>query len=167
MDAPQKTGQRVSTHIFTREQVLTGASSAFVAAYSPGNLGPEALRAAYDSLVIKFSGFEEERRGLYELPEARTFFSALYENWPYGLFFLNLSSADLKTYLFCRLKSLVVERRSGGAAPKVVFSRNELFQVIGRDFDPLEKVCQRAEFGPEVFRNRARRVLKLFGFLKK
>lgn len=139
---------------------------AFVAAHAVDQVSPEVLRTSFDSLVIKLSGFENTPRGLCEIPEARDFVRTLHEQWPYGLFFLNLSSADVKTYVFCRLTTLVAERRRGGGPPKLAFSRNELFQLLGRDLDSVEQVCQRAEFGPDVFRKRARRILRLFEFLK-
>lgn len=166
MKAHPKSGERVSARTFTREQVAAQDWRVFVAAYEVNQALPEMLRESFDSLVIRFSGFEDDPRGLYENPETRDFVRTLHEQWPYGLFFLHLSSADVKSYVYCRLATLGVERRSGGGAPKLVFSRNELFQIIGRDLKSVEKACQRAEFTPDVFRNRARRILKLFGFLK-
>ena len=142
-------------------------TATFTAAYSPENMSSEALREAYDSLVIKLSGFDQDPRALYEIAEVRTFIQTLHQKWPYALFFQHVPSAELNTYVLCRLTTLVVERRSAGCAPEVAFSRNELFQVIGWDFDPLEEACRRAEFSPEMFRNRARQILNVFGFLKK
>lgn len=167
MDAHGKTGKRVSTYTFTREQVTACDFAAFTAAYSLENMSPDALREAYDSLVIKFSGFEQDPRALYEIAEARTFIRTLHQEWPYALFFLNVPAADLNTYVLCQLTTLLVEPRSSRCSHEVTFSRNELFQVLGRDFDPLETACQQAEFSAEVFRNRARQILKVFGFLKK
>ena len=165
MHKHHKAEPRVSIHTFTREQVMANDLAAFTQAYAVEALSPDALREAFNSLVIKFTGFELGPRGLYEDANARAFVRTLHEKWPHCLFYLNVPAADLKTYVLCRLTTLAVKRRSAGV-PKITFSRNELFQVIGRDFDPLEKACQRAQFSPDVFRNRARQVLKFFGFLK-
>lgn len=158
--------RRVSTHVFTREQVMQGDPTLFASAYSPDTLSAEALRDRYDSLAWSLSGFEHELRVPCELPELRAFFRALHDVWPYASYFFNLPAADLRTYLLCRLTSLTIERRTGTSAPVVSYSRNELFQLIGRDFDPLERACQRSGLGADVFRRRARQILVTFGFLK-
>ncbi|MDP3073837.1 MAG: hypothetical protein Q8N18_26365 [Opitutaceae bacterium] len=152
---------------FAREQVVNLDVANFAGAYLPENLTPDALRGAFDSLVIKISGFEEEPRALYEIPEVRAFLAALHRQWPYAFFFCNLKAPNFETIILSRLTTLVVERRAGSGPAKLTYSRNELFQIIGQDFDPLEKACERAEFGPGVFQNRARAILKKFGFLKK
>lgn len=166
MPNPLPAPKQVVTHTFTREQVAMHEVAAFASAYSPEKMSQDALRGAYDSLALEFSGFDSEERVLYECPDARAFVGALHDAWPYALFFLNLPAADVKAYLFCRLTGLAVENRAGQRTRKVDFSRNELFQLIGRDFDRLETACQRAGFSPEVFRLRARQILTLFGFLK-
>ena len=81
---------------FTREKVTAQDSAAFVAAYRVEGAAPEALREAFDSVVINFSGFEAQPRTIYALPEARAFLRELHARWPYGFFFLNLSAADLR-----------------------------------------------------------------------
>ena len=157
----------VAIHAFTREQVVAQDWAAFVAAYPVEGATPEALRETFDSVVIKLSGVEAQPRAVYALPEARAFLRDLHEKWPYGFFFLNLSAADLTSYVFSRLSTLSIEQRSAGGPPKVGYSRNELFQIVGRDLEPLEKACQRAGFTAGEYRNRSRRILKLFSFLKK
>lgn len=158
--------RRVSTHVFTREQVTQGDPTRFASAYSPDTLSADALRDRYDSLAWSLSGFEHELRAPCELPELRAFIRTLHGVWPYAFYFFNVPAADLRTYLLCQLRSLTIERRTGTIEPVLSYSRNELFQLIGRDFEPLERVCQRSGLGADVFRRRARQILVMFGFLK-
>ncbi len=163
---PAHAGRPLTLHVFTREQVVLGDPAPFASAFSPEKLASEALRQAYDSLTWGLADFEKDTRAAYEIPEVRAFFGALHRAWPYAFFFFNIPAADLRTYLFCRLTTLTVERRTGMTAPVVSYSRNELFQLIGRDFEPLERACRRSGLSADVFRHRARQILVMFGFLK-
>lgn len=161
-----KAAKPVVHQTFSRDQICLQDHAVFVAKFSPDILSPADLRQYYDSLVVTVRGYENDPRELCEISEVRQFFQSLHKEWPHALFFLNTAEADLKTYFYCLLPSVNVQRRAGTAGSAIHYGREELFQAIGHSILFLETTCEQAGLGAGEFRKRSRATLRYFGFLK-
>jgi hypothetical protein len=61
-----------------------------------------------NSLSFMVSGYDNDRRELPEIPEVRTYFKALSEQWPYWLWFLSRNTGTVALFLtlLCQVKIL-------------------------------------------------------------
>lgn len=61
------------------------------------------------SLVLSVDGYDDDPREIYEIPEIRSFFSQLNDQWPYWLWFLEHEHGSSITFLslLCDVESAV------------------------------------------------------------
>lgn len=73
----------------------------------------ETARRWRDRIEIRISGYENDPRELFEIPEARAFMTYLAERWPYAFYFLNKEHGTFLRALFyaCCAKSAVRDAR--------------------------------------------------------
>ena len=117
-------GRRGIMHLVTRREVESGDLKRFAAGFGP-RIREDRLEyfKARTSFVI--SGYDQDERELYEIPEVRSFFIDAFNRCP-GL----IPAADLRNDCFriailSVLPNLLVARRPGGR-PVIHISENDL-----------------------------------------
>lgn len=74
---------------------------------------PEKAKEFKEKLSISFSGYDSDRRELYEILEVRDFVQTLDDKFPFWLFFLSKETSSLQCIIMCHLLPfLTVEARN-------------------------------------------------------
>jgi hypothetical protein len=92
---------------FSRDKVEQRDFSHFLSLYAPDKL-PEGrrLRQMMNSFVFCIEGWDTDTREIHVIPEARRFYSAFHDAWPYWLYFCNLDVDTLRATTMCCLPSI-------------------------------------------------------------
>ncbi len=148
---------------FTRESVLARDHSRFLTRFWPATL-PEgaALRQYMGHYEFCVSGYDEDPRELFVIPEVKTFFRDFRVKWPFWLFACNLDLPSLRTLTFCCLDSLTLTPSQGGESWCVNFSLTELASFLHEELRKLEATCQRAGMSTTEIVHRCHRAQAYF-----
>jgi hypothetical protein len=149
---------------FSRSKVERGDFSHFLSLYALEKLPTgRRLRAMMNSMVFSIEGYDDDPREIHTIPEARRFYSALHEAWPYWLYFCNLDQDGLKMMVFCCLKSFTAIKVDGQPNCAVQYDPVDLLNFVSKDFLAINAVCERAGVFERSIYNRTRQILDYFG----
>src|SRR5688572_23993481 len=89
--------------VVSREDVFTGNLDETLKLLNYLATSPEALTTYRERVEIRFDGFNEDRRELWEIPEVRSFVDRLDEEFPFWLYFLTREGTGLLAVSRCFL----------------------------------------------------------------
>lgn len=87
--------------VIPRDYVEPPDLRSIVDSLSPFIATSEAARAMQGRLHLTFQGYDDDPRGLWDIPEARTFATQLEMKFPYWFFLADLGSDTLQTLALC------------------------------------------------------------------
>ena len=90
-----------TVYIVPREFVEVRDLQSIVDSLSPLINDPETARTARGRLHLTFDGYGGDARGLWEIPDVRTFAAQLEKAFPYWFFFADLTTDTLQTLALC------------------------------------------------------------------
>lgn len=148
---------------FSRDKVERGDFSHFLSLYAPDKLPTgRRLRVMMNSIVFGIEGYDDDPREIHSIPEIRRFYAAFHEVWPYWLYFCNLETEVLRVMVFCCLSSIRALKVDGQPNVTVDYDRLELVQFIGKDFLPMNAICERAGMFERLIYDRSKAVFEYF-----
>lgn len=148
---------------FSRDKVERGDFIHFLGLYAPDKLPTgRRLRAMMDSLVFGVEGYDDDPREIHSIPEIRRFYAAFHGAWPYWLYFCNLETDVLRTMILCCLPSITAMKVDGKPNVLVDYDRLELVQFIGKDFVPMNAMCEQAGMFERLIYDRTKAVFQYF-----
>ena len=99
----------------------------------------ENIRANILNVDISFSGYDNTREELFEIPEVRSYVHALDVEFPYWLYFLSRHFMGLQCLAYCYLDAYLIEEVRREDHPK------QLANLIERRWGPaLNQICSAA-----------------------
>ena len=149
---------------FSRSKVERGDFRHFLSLYGLEQLPTgRKLRQMMGAFEFCVAGYDDDPREIHSIPEVRRFYAAFHDAWPYWLYFCNLESDTLKTMVLCCLPNLTAVKVDGRATVGVHFDPLELVRFIGRDFLPMNLICERGQMFERGIYDRSRAVFGYFG----
>jgi hypothetical protein len=116
-----------------------------------------------NSVVFCVDGYDHDPREIHTTTEVRRFYAAFHEAWPYWLYFCNLDMDNLRTMVCCCLKAVTAVKVDGQPKVGVQCDPLVLLHFIGRDFVPMNLICERAGMFEGRIYQRTRAVFEYFG----
>ena len=148
---------------FSRTKVERGDFSHFLSLYAPDKLPTgRRLREMMNAFVFCVDGYDYDPREIHTIPEVRRFYAAFHEAWPYWLYFCNLDTDVLRTMVCCCMKAVTAIKVDGQPKVGVQYDPLELLHFIGRDFAPMNLICERAEMFERGIYDRSKAVFGCF-----
>ena len=148
---------------FSRTKVERGDFSHFLSLYAPDKLPTgRRLREMMNAFVFCVEGYDLDPREIHTIPEVRRFYAAFHEAWPYWLYFCNLDTDVLRTMVCCCMKAVTAIKVDGQPKVGVQYDPLELLHFIGRDFAPMNLICERAEMFERGIYDRSKAVFGCF-----
>ena len=120
------------------------------------------LREMMNAFVFCVDGYDLDPREIHTIPEVRRFYAAFHEAWPYWLYFCNLDTDVLRTMVCCCMKAVTAIKVDGQPKVSVQYDPLELLHFIGRDFAPMNLICERAEMFERGIYDRSKAVFGCF-----
>ena len=120
------------------------------------------LRQLMDRLIFCIDGYDEDPREIHAIPEIRRFYAAFHDVWPYWLYFCNLEGDTLKAMVFCCLPSLNEMKVDGRDQVAITLDPLEILDFLKNDFQPMNRMCERAEMFEERVAQRTRSLFEYF-----
>lgn len=148
---------------FSRPKVERCDFEHFLNFYGPDKLptGTQ-LRGMMNIMAFGIEGYDHDSREVHSIPEVRRFYKAFHEAWPYWLFFCNLDTDALRMMVMCCLSSLTALKVDGRPNVAVDYSPLELVRFVGKDFGPMNVMCDRAQLPERTIFNRTKAVFEYF-----
>lgn len=148
---------------FSRTKVERGDFSHFLSLYGPDRLPTGAqLGGLIDRLAFGIEGYDHDPREIHSIPEIRRFYASFHEAWPYWLYFGNLDTEALRMMVMCCLPSIAALKIDGRPNVAVKYDPLELVRFIGRDFGPMNIMCDRAGLSERQIYDRTKAVFEYF-----
>ena len=148
---------------FNRVKVEQGDFRHFLSLYAPDKLPTgRRLREMMNAFVFCVEGWDSDPREIHTIPEVRRFYAAFHEAWPYWLYFCNLDTDVLRTMVCCCMKAVTAIKVDGQPKVGVQYDPLELLHFIGRDFAPMNLICERAEMFERGIYDRSKAVFGCF-----
>jgi hypothetical protein len=148
---------------FSRTKVERGDFSHFLSLYAPDKLPTgRRLREMMNAFVFCVDGYDHDPREIHTIPEVRRFYAAFHEAWPYWLYFCNLDTDVLRTMIIACLDNITEIKVDGQPKVGVQYAPLELVRFIGRDFAPMNLICERAEMFERGIYDRPKAVFGCF-----
>jgi hypothetical protein len=130
---------------FSREMVEHGDFSHFLERFAPDKLPRgKHLAKMKGSLSFFVDGYNNDQRELYEIEEVRTFYSRLFDAWPYWLYFCTLETESLAMMVACRIANLKSFKLSGATSVKVELSLEDMTLFLSQAFGPMNSMFEQA-----------------------
>ena len=149
---------------FSRSKVERGDFSHFLGNFALDRLPMgRRLREMMGSMVFCIEGYDDDPREVHSITEVRRFYAAFHEAWPYWLYFCTLDEDGLKTMVTSCLTSFTAIKIDGQPNVAVQSDPLELLHFIGRDFVPMNLICERAQMFEERIYARTKQVFEYFG----
>ena len=157
-------GSDLIVYQFSRSKVERGDFSHFLGLYSPDKLpSGRRLRTMMNSMVFCLDGWDDDPREIHSIPEARRFYAAFHQAWPYWLYFCNLEVDTLRTMLCCCLPSITAIKVDGQAHVQVQHDPLALLEFIKHGIGPMNAMCDRAQMFEHLIYDRSKAVFEYFG----
>jgi hypothetical protein len=96
------------------------------------------------SVRLVFSGYSDDSRELWEIPEVRAYVKKLVEAWPEWMFFLDTSDQTLQVCFMCLCE---MERTDDPNKQRVVSFSND---VVTLGFEGIAHICSKFKFGEDT-----------------
>ena len=149
---------------FSRDKVERGDFRHFLGLYAPDKLpNGRRLRQMMNSFVFCIEGYDHDPREIPMILEVRHFYRAFHEAWPFWLFFCNLEVDTLRTMVTCCMNSFTALQVDGQPTVGVECDPVELLHFVGRDFAPMNVMCDRGEMFERLIYDRSKAVFEYFG----
>ena len=123
---------------------------------SPFIATPAAAQAMQGRLHLTFQGYDDDPRGLWDIPEARTFATQLEMQFPYWFFLADLRSDTLQTLALC----VCALHTAGPGANAIDAKRFDDF--FDREMAGLTQMWNTTSLSPTKLRRTSDRVKRYF-----
>ncbi|WP_394789647.1 hypothetical protein [Rhodoferax sp.] len=107
---------------------------------------------------LVFSGYCNDPRELWEIPEVRSYVKKLTEAWPEWMFFLDTTDQTLRVCFMCLVQ---MERTADPGVHRVVDLPTD---VLVQGFSGINKLCKKYQFSDVVRDISSREVAACIGF---
>ena len=149
---------------FSRAKVERGDFRHFLSLYALDALPTgRRLRDMMGCMVFCIQGYDDDPRELNSIPEVRQFYTAFHAAWPYWLYFCTLEEDTLKVMVTSCLQNLTAVTIDGLPNIGVQPDKLEFLHFIGRDFLPMNLLCDRAGMFERGIWERTKHVFEYFG----
>ena len=74
-------------------------------------------REFYDSVEITVSGYDDDPRELWEIPEVKRWFETLDKAWPFAFFFMSTLGAGLRVLALCCIGAETIDENTVQVSP--------------------------------------------------
>jgi hypothetical protein len=146
---------------FSKREVLQRDYERFLSMFRFQSLPKgEKLKAWQGRLVLCVTGFEEDSREFYDIPEVRNFFFTLHQTWPFSLFFCDLTHDSLKLITLCCLEKVSTVKVDGSDKVRATYDVAELMGLFPLDLFALNLVAERAGLSEQEIFERTRAVFE-------
>ena len=145
MQPQYETNQSLIRWEFFRDFVAKKQFGFFLDIWAPDKLlqGP-ALRPMLNSLAFHLQGYDDPRQ-VCTVPEARAFYQAFFEAWPFWFFSSPLTTPTLLIMALACLRKLRVIDQEASGFRRVQIDLAELHEFIERGLCAMTCLCQRAD----------------------
>lgn len=148
---------------FSRSRVEQCDFSHFLSLYAPDRLPTgKRLGEMMNTMMFGIEGWDADPREVHSIPEIRNFYKKFHEAWPYWLYFCNLQTEALQVMIMCCLPSIEAIKVDGKPNVAVNYNPLELLHFIGKDFGPMNAMCDRAEMSERSIYDRSKAVFSCF-----
>ena len=127
-DVANTTEPAVLALMITRENIESCNFASTMERLNVLSATKDAAHRFRDSLIFIVLGYDDDRRGLAEIPEVRVFFARLAQEWPHWLWFLHREVGMIA--LFMSLLCQVHIQHRGGQMGTEFLDRHELGRVM-------------------------------------
>lgn len=156
-------GRDLIVYQFSRSKVEQCDFSHFLSLYAPDTLSEgRALQEMMNTMMFGIQGYDDDPREVHSIPEIRSFYNSFHEAWPYWLFFCNLDTEALRMMVMCCLPSIVAVKVDGRPNVAVEYDRLELLHFLGKDFMPMNAMCDQAQMSERSIYDRSKAVFGYF-----
>lgn len=108
------------------------------------------------SVRLVFSGYSDDSRELWEIPEVRAYVKKLVAAWPEWMFFLDTSDKTLQVCYMCLAQ---MERTADSSKQRIVGFTPE---VLTDGFDGINQICEKYQFSDEVCEIASKKIADCF-----
>lgn len=106
-------------------------------------------------ISLVFDGYDNDPRELFEIPEVRSYFQRLDEQWPYWFFFLSQADDSIKLLESCLCETIEV-------IPGVTSIEIEQMELsLARHFGAMEKLREKLDLPEETCEEVAEGIISL------
>lgn len=159
---PFRVGDKID-YEFRWPAVQAGDCSDFLQTFGLEHLptGPD-LRPFLNRFGFVLTGYDDDPHAIYEIPEARAFYQAFRQAWPFWFFACDLARPCLRSMTFCCLPTLQVVSRAGASARSVRLDQREVAQFVLENYRGLNLLCERAGMTEQENRERRQRIFEYY-----
>jgi hypothetical protein len=108
------------------------------------------------SVRLVFSGYADDSRELWEIPEVRAYVKKLVAAWPEWMFFLDTSDQTLQVCFMCLAQ---MARTADSSKQRIVGLTPE---VLTDGFDGINQICDKYHFSDEVCEIASKKIADCF-----
>ena len=108
------------------------------------------------SVRLVFSGYTDDSRELWEIPEVRAYVKKLVAAWPEWMFFLDTSDQTLQVCFMCLAQ---MERTADSSKQRIVGFTPE---VLTEGFHGINQICEKYQFSDEVCEIASKKIADCF-----
>lgn len=108
------------------------------------------------SVRLVFSGYSDDSRELWEIPDVRAYVKKLVAAWPEWMFFLDTSDQTLQVCFMCLAQ---MERTADSSKQRIVGFAPE---VLTDGFDGINQICDKYQFSDEVCEIASKKIADIF-----
>jgi hypothetical protein len=131
--------------VFQRERhVQCGNFSSLTEMFSLERIAPAGLRRYCGTVQVRFSGYADEKRLPFVIPEIRTFLRKLNKEWPYAPFFCDLDNSFLALEAVAHLDHISVLEKAGSQEFGFWVNTRELQRHVRQSHNIIQMLGQRA-----------------------
>jgi len=128
--------------VVAREDIEKQDTSRVLAILERFKSSKKITRTNKERLSMSVYGYEQDKRELFEIPEVRTWFSQICEEFPYWFYFLNTEISTLQLILFCILPYTIITRDDQKLKQKVEVDLSFVGPFLQRNFAGLNEMCE-------------------------
>jgi hypothetical protein len=148
---------------FSRSKIEQCDFGHFLGLYAPDKLPTgKRLQEMMGTMMFGVEGYDHDPREIHSIPEVRRFYAAFHQAWPYWLYFVNLETESLMMMVLCRLPSMAAVKVDGRPTVSVSCDPLEVLRLVGKDFGPMNIICDRAEMAERSIYDRSKAVFEYF-----
>lgn len=136
---------------FSKREILTKDASRFLSFFQ--DLESQRLESLMGSVTFSVSGYDDDPRELFQIPEVRDFYQSLHRTWPCWLFFAETLSPSLLIVALCNLPTIQSKFVAGEGELSVQFNPLQMSQFMAEGLAVFWELGHKALLDDEQLRN--------------
>lgn len=122
------------------------------------------LRERLGCFGLFVSGYDEDDRELFEVPDVRAYFQKLHSLWPYGLFFFARSPETFQLLVLCNAGVRLLPQASPDSPRQVKIDKESVLDFLIESMPALSEVASQIGWTPQMTRRFVHEIAIPFGF---